>query len=117
MDRALLGHGNIETAQDDGGRALEKAHGGTGQGHEEQHGRGDGYGQSLRPAQGQRLGHQLAHHHMKVGDEGKTEDHGGHSGYMGKGLGMGLGQRQSAKPAAYDRRRQGLAQPGPANRA
>ena len=112
-----VGDGNIKSAQNDGSRALEKADGGTGQGHEDQHGRGNGQGQSLGAAQGQRLGDQFADHYIKVGDQGKAEDHGGHRGHMGIGLGMGLSYRQSAEPAHQNRSGQRLAQPAEGQRA
>jgi hypothetical protein len=72
VDLGALGEGDIEAAQNDGGRVLEQSHSGAGHGHEDQHGRGDGYGEGLGAAQGERFGHQLAHHHVKIGDEGRS---------------------------------------------
>jgi hypothetical protein len=60
MDGGALRQRDIEAAQNGGGGDLEQANGGTCQGHEDQHGRRNGDSQSLRTAQGQRLGHQLA---------------------------------------------------------
>ena len=44
VDLGALGERNIEAAQNDGRRVLEQPHRGAGHGHEDEHGRGDGYG-------------------------------------------------------------------------
>jgi hypothetical protein len=59
---------------------------GTGDGHEEEHGRGDGDGQIFRAAQGEGLGNEFAEEDVEVGDEGKAEDDGGE---VGEDDGMG----------------------------
>jgi len=67
-----LGHGNVEPTQNDGGGAFKQAHGGSHQGHEDEHGRGDSDGESLGTAQGEGLGNEFADHDMEVGNEGEA---------------------------------------------
>jgi hypothetical protein len=117
VDLGALGHGNVEAAQDDGGRALEEAHGGAGQGHEEEHGRRHGDGEGLGAAQGERLGHQFADHHVEVGDDGEADDDGGDGGHVGIGMGMGRGLGQSGDPAEKDGGGQRFADPAQSQRA
>ena len=96
VDLGAFGEGNIESAQNDGGRTFEQAHGGPRHGHEEKHRRGHGYGQSLGAAQSERLRHQLADHYMEISDERKPK---GNGDDVGVDEGMGLKERQHANPA------------------
>ena len=111
VDLGTLGEGNVETAEDEGGRILEEADGGAGQGHEEEHGRGDGDGQSLGAAQGERFGDEFAYHYVEVGDEGKAEGDGGDGSYVGINLSVSRGDGQHAHPAQEGGGGQRLADP------
>ena len=108
VDGGAIGHGDIESEEDDGGRSLEEAHSGAGKGDEKEHGRSDGNRESFSPAQGKRFGHQLANHHMEVSDEAKSK---GDSDDVGVDESVRLGEGQQAQPAHQNGGGERLAQP------
>ena len=84
--------------------------------HKDKHRRSHGHRQRLGAAQRQRLGHQFAHHHVKISDESEAQHDRPGGRHMGIDVSVCRGDGQRTEPTRKDARRQWFTDPAQGQR-